>query len=318
MNIQRLRGFILISVLLFVSIQISLFAGETEISSPQLALDAGLPGEFDGYFVSDPCVLKVNGTYLMFYTGYGKDEKARIGLAESDDGINWIKKGVVLDSGILTDLGLIDLMEPCVLYEKDKKTGKDIYRMWYAGNTHEDNFIFYAESEDGKNWTQRVLPVYGKVNGEKRVREPWVIKEDNNYLMWYSDGENVNMLRSKNGIEWHYTGSFVKAGDRGRWTTRGIFSLKVFIKDKTKLFLCGGKDENGYLTVHTGEMSKDNRILEMSEEPVIGKDETHYKYGAGGACGMSESGKIRIWFTGINSEHPGEEGFMRIFSCEAE
>ncbi len=51
------------------------------ISSPQLVLDVGSSGEFDSLFVSDLCVLKVSGKYLMYYTGYGDDENEK----------NWVK-----------------------------------------------------------------------------------------------------------------------------------------------------------------------------------------------------------------------------------
>ncbi|MCD6322141.1 MAG: hypothetical protein J7L77_03870, partial [Clostridiales bacterium] len=71
---------------------------EYTLSPPQLVLDVGNSGEFDTLFVSDSCVLKVNGKYLMYYTGYGDDENARIGLAESNDGLNWTKKGMVRDA----------------------------------------------------------------------------------------------------------------------------------------------------------------------------------------------------------------------------
>ena len=148
---------------------------EYNLSQPQLVLDVGNSGEFDSLFVSDPCVLKVDGKYLMYYTGYGDDERARIGLAESNDGKNWTKKGMVLDSGILPDLGVIDLMEPCVIIVEAPKNnvlkvakGTTIYRMWYSANTHENNFIFYADSHGNRGYT--VLPL--KTNDYKSGDKP--------------------------------------------------------------------------------------------------------------------------------------------------
>ena len=313
---------------------------EYNLSQPQLVLDVGNSGEFDSLFVSDPCVLKVDVKYLMYYTGYGDDENSRIGLAESNDGKNWTKKGMVLDSGILTDLGVIDLMEPCVIIDEAPKEnilkvkkGTKIYRMWYAANTHEDNFIFYAESLDGINWKQKVLPVYGKLNGEKRVREPWIIKYQGSslskerpdtlyYLMWYTDGENENLLKSNDGLKWHYIGNFIRAGEKGHWTSRGVHLMKVFYKNNEKYFLFNGNsgndEENIISQIGAGLLSKDNKILKISEEPIIGNDEVLYRYGAGSACAMYEDGKVKIWYSGMNSSNPNDEEFLRIFYVEGE
>ena len=35
----------------------------------------------------------------MWYGGQGRDGHDRIHLAESDDGVNWVRRGVVLDNG---------------------------------------------------------------------------------------------------------------------------------------------------------------------------------------------------------------------------
>ena len=301
-------------------------AEELQFSEPVLVLDVGVAGEFDSLFVSDPCVIKIaDDRYYMYYTGYGDDEKCRIGLAESSDGESWTKIGMVLDSGILTDLGVIDLMEPCVIIDTAPKDnvlkipkGTKIFRMWYAANTHEDNFVFYAESLDGISWTQKVLPIYGRLNGERRVREPWVIRENNSYLMWYSDGENSNLLKSNNGLKWHYIGNFIRAGERGKWTSRGIHSVKQFWKDGKKHFLFSGssRNEEGEVVskIGLGTLSKDNRIVQMSEETICGIDETLYKYGVGAGCGLDSSGLLRIWYTGRNSQNPTENEFCKIFS----
>ncbi|MCK4642001.1 hypothetical protein KAU32_00040 [bacterium] len=312
-------------VIVVLSLSNPIVAMEFSFSEPRLALDVGISGEFDSLFVSDPCVIKVaDDRYYMYYTGYGDDKNCRIGLAESSDTESWTKVGMVLDSGLLTDLGVIDLMDPCVIIDTAPKDnvlklpkGTKIFRMWYSANTHEDNFIFYAESLDGINWTQKVLPVYGRLNGEKRVREPWVIKENNSYLMWYSDGENSNLLKSNNGLKWHYIGNFIRAGEKGHWTSRGIHSVKVFWKNGEKHFLFGGshRNEEGQVIsqIGYGILSNDNRIIQLSDEPIIGNDEILYKYGSGAACGMYSNEKVRIWYSGMNSINPKDDEFIRIF-----
>ena len=59
-------------------------------------LPNGAPGEFDDLFASDPCVLRHEGQWLMFYFGLCSDGHARDGLATSPDLRNWTKSGEIL------------------------------------------------------------------------------------------------------------------------------------------------------------------------------------------------------------------------------
>ena len=55
----------------------------------------GVVGDFDGAHTCDPSVVRVSGTYVMFYGGLGKDgtpnNTTRIGVAQSDDGFSWTR-----------------------------------------------------------------------------------------------------------------------------------------------------------------------------------------------------------------------------------
>lgn len=59
-------------------------------------LPIGMPGEFDDVFASDPCVLRVEDTWVMFYYGYSSDGHARDGYAISNDLAHWRKSGEIL------------------------------------------------------------------------------------------------------------------------------------------------------------------------------------------------------------------------------
>ncbi len=54
---------------------------------------SGSPGHFDGMHTCDPSVLRVGGTYFMYYTGAAGDHALgnAIGLATSTDGIHWTR-----------------------------------------------------------------------------------------------------------------------------------------------------------------------------------------------------------------------------------
>lgn len=56
----------------------------------------GAPGEFDDRFASDPCVLRHDDTWIMFYFGLCSDGHARDGVAFSPDLREWCKAGEVL------------------------------------------------------------------------------------------------------------------------------------------------------------------------------------------------------------------------------
>jgi hypothetical protein len=61
-------------------------------STPR-AVFGGTGAGFDGRHTCDPSVLRVNGTYLLYYTGAPNDHSAgnAIGLATSPDGVTWTR-----------------------------------------------------------------------------------------------------------------------------------------------------------------------------------------------------------------------------------
>ena len=59
-------------------------------------LKVGPAGDFDDKFASDPCVLRHNGTWIMFYYGNCSDGHARDGVGFSDDLLHWQKGNRVL------------------------------------------------------------------------------------------------------------------------------------------------------------------------------------------------------------------------------
>ena len=63
-------------------------------------LRVGPKGEFDDMFAADPCVLKHEDTWVMFYFGNCSDGAAREGAAFSEDLLSWRKsKEILIDVG---------------------------------------------------------------------------------------------------------------------------------------------------------------------------------------------------------------------------
>ncbi len=109
---------------------------------------------FDPYLTASPCLIIENGVWRMWYVscvGWKiENDKLKhyyhIKYAESKDGLNWERKGIVCIDFKSDDEYAIS--RPCVLKDND------IYKMWYSyrGGSYR---IGYAESTDGINWVRK-------------------------------------------------------------------------------------------------------------------------------------------------------------------
>lgn len=136
--------------------------------------------EWEGNQVSATSVTFVNGLFHMHYWGPGHVTPAkikRIGLAVSADGIQWEKKGVVLDA------------DPQILDESPSSggTGLDAAKAFYLRQEGRWYMIFtgfgaagnwngLAESTDGIHWTKIKAPIVavrGPHNSVGNGHERW-------------------------------------------------------------------------------------------------------------------------------------------------
>ena len=122
-------------------------------------LDRGI---HDECFVASNCIFKEQEFYRMYYLSCGKwvkiDESTyqhyyNIKYAESTDGINWSREGLVA----------IDFLYPNeYAISVPRVVRDDIYKMWYSyrGGPNADTYrIGYAESDDGLEWNRKDLSV---------------------------------------------------------------------------------------------------------------------------------------------------------------
>ena len=98
-----------------------------------------------------PCVMLEDGLWKMWYVSgvIWKDKdtpRYNIKYAESSDGINWIRNGVVCIDFKSDDENA--LARPCVIKEDG------IYKMWFSYK-EKSYRIGYAESEDGMSWERK-------------------------------------------------------------------------------------------------------------------------------------------------------------------
>jgi predicted GH43/DUF377 family glycosyl hydrolase/tetratricopeptide (TPR) repeat protein len=99
------------------------------------------PGQWDDSGLWGPCVLRIGSTYWMWYAGYSSEDYAAIGVATSENGINWRR---ITDHPVIREDQYKNIGDPQVLYEGNS------YKMWY--NTFDPGVILYAKSGNGIDW----------------------------------------------------------------------------------------------------------------------------------------------------------------------
>lgn len=188
----------------------------------ELVDPANMPDEFDCIHAMGACLIKEDGVYKVWYTGWNGDSEHvsdgitkkinwRIGYATSTDGIAWTKyhgsagQGAVLGLGTAGGTESKGVGQPYVIKEGST------YRMWYEGYDGSVWRIFYAASPDGITWTKQGAVLNPGSTGsldQKGARNPVVISRNGQYELWYQ-GEstaspNFHVLRatSANGITW--------------------------------------------------------------------------------------------------------------------
>ena len=155
--------------------------------------------------INRTCVIKINGVYKMYYTGQSECF-SYIGLAESNDGINFTR--VQNEPILIPEFPYegFSVMNPCILYENG------IYKMWYSsGETYEPIFICNAESNDGINFKKhKTNPIlkknYRNYFEQDRLGGCQVLKtNDMGYVIFYIGYEDIHTARicvakSNNGL----------------------------------------------------------------------------------------------------------------------
>ena len=159
-------------------------------------------------------VVKVNGTYHMFYVGANNttlDGSWQIGLATSSDGVTWTRSSSnpVLRAGV-DSYDKYGLTDPVVFH------ANGTWHLWYGGNrnsTSPDIDICYATSSDGVSWTKYASnPVMSNNANDSlwngtELRPEAVIWENSLFKMFYSASDDSNVtslgwMTSSDGKSW--------------------------------------------------------------------------------------------------------------------
>jgi len=150
----------------------------------------------DPYLTASACVLIENGIWRMWYLSGLRWEIVngipksyyRIKYAESRDGINWDRRGIVCID--FQYEGENRIARPCVIKEGS------LYRMWYC-YAIEKYKIGYAESEDGIVWQRKDDEVGIDVSSSgwdsEMIEYPFVFEHKGRKYMLYN-GNNYGEM----------------------------------------------------------------------------------------------------------------------------
>lgn len=183
-------------------------------------MSQGSAGMWDSKWIDTPEILRDSSGYKLYYFGDTTTSThmgAAVGLATSDDGINWIKyaENPVFEKGDSLEWDGFWIESPAILYDSG------VYKMWYTGVAYDWKIrIGYAISSDGIIWTKYpgnpVLDLGTAGEWEDFwVGVPAVIKTDSVYEMFYcgvSQGDlslegidtiSIGYATSTDGINWY-------------------------------------------------------------------------------------------------------------------
>lgn len=155
---------------------------------------------FDTTRVSDPSVVKIGGTYYMYYMGVPFGNEKEMGLATSTDGVSWTRssQNPVLPYGQQSWSGFRTIRGK-VLYDNGT------FKMWYTGddqNLYATESLGYATSPDGVQWTPYSgNPIHTSI-AAPNLRVLGVAKIGGTYYMYWTATKDVNLSTSSDGIHW--------------------------------------------------------------------------------------------------------------------
>jgi predicted GH43/DUF377 family glycosyl hydrolase len=188
------------------------------------ALEPGGPGEWDeSSFFLGP-VVKVDGTYHLFYGAHrdgvsGGLHEINVGHATSADGIVFEKDPAnpVLTYGAVGEWDDLSILHSAVIHD-----GLG-FRMWYEGlsQTSDESSVGYATSPDGSVWTKHPgNPIFepespGTFDGAG-VGPKTVIMQDGLYRMWYV----ASPTRATRVQDW--TIGYAESADGLSWTRHPV------------------------------------------------------------------------------------------------
>ncbi|MHA1742328.1 MAG: exo-alpha-sialidase, partial [Candidatus Thorarchaeota archaeon] len=224
--------------------------GNDDYENPSVAFsNDGIEWETDGvenpldypynyayYHLADPEIVWDGKEFKLYYIDVNQTVPAphiiSLKVVTSKDGVHWSEPRV-----LFTERGWVS---PTVIYEADE--GK--YKMWYVNYTTTPFTIWYAESEDGFNWSHPILVNFPENLDDKDPWHPEVQKLSNGMYMMLiafcdagTRGANsrLYLATSYDGFNWVvYDGApILDVGPSGSWDDGVTYRASFIVYNST-------------------------------------------------------------------------------------
>jgi len=165
-----------------------------------VVIPLGSAGEIDDVYTASPSVIEKNDKIYCYYSG-SDGTKYRKALAISKDGMNFVKKGVIIPLGAPGEIDDNGVAYGHVLIFNNK------FYFYYEARDGTNSRIALAVSEDGMNFVKKgvVIPLGapGEID-DVEASNPFVIKVNDKFYCYYTayDGANhrIALAISEDGM----------------------------------------------------------------------------------------------------------------------
>jgi predicted GH43/DUF377 family glycosyl hydrolase len=248
-------------------------------------------------------VIKVGNKYEMWYHT-GVDNIISIAYANSLDGINWTKEGIVLangPSGSMTEYGH---GSPAVLFDNGT------YKMWteMKNRTSPHSGIGYSTSSDGINWTMASMPAIATDSINEEVFGPAILKKNEMYYLYYSVSYKeknatlykINVATSTDGTSWNNHTEILRPRPGIQWEAMGVFTPAV-IDCGNIIQMYYTALSNGIFSIGLAESENGLAWIRNSNQPELeAKDTAPWNTSLlGYASVIKDDEKLKMWFSAI-------------------
>lgn len=184
----------------------------------QPLIGLGEPGTFDDSGVTLACAVDHGDEVWLYYTGW---KRRRVVNFELSIGImTWNRRSDTFSRLFRGPILAQDIQHPLLVAGPFVLREGNLWKMWYCsgtswefpdGNAEPIYTVFYAESDDGVNWSPSHGPVIDYTFEGEVVSAPWVVNARGKYLMWYSRRGHksreakqyaIGFAESADGIVW--------------------------------------------------------------------------------------------------------------------
>lgn len=271
--------------------------------APTPVIGRGEAGAWDSHDVLNPAVVRRDGTYFNFYSGFD-GRTWHTGLATSTDGARWVKSGKVLSPDAQTWEGSYIAANGSAL----ASGGQFLY--WYQAGPRNSPRIGLAISSDGNEWRKHASPVLESGPrgswDERGVADPYVRMVGDQFYMYYlgqdrARRQRIGIARSRDGIAWEKLrrnpvlelSAETALGEPAVWPTHDCYWM---------LYTATRQDGSRSLRL---ARSKDGVAWEKIESRITGRATWNTKVLCDPEVDVSPEG-VRIWFGGGNVASPDE------------